>query len=253
MQVKDRGNAQQILRRIIGYGEIGSSVEKLYLGREYNIAIHDPEKNYYDDIKDTHVLNICIPYNGTFIDEVITYVGQSTPDLVIIHSTVLPGTTDRIRSTINTKVVHSPVRGNHPDLYHSLKTFVKYIGAGDEESYEAAYAHFKELNVVSSRLGSLKSTEIAKLMCTTYYGLCIAWHNEMDKICKDNGISFNDAVTKWNKSYNEGYKKLGMESVVRPVLYPPNGHIGGHCVIPNAKLLKEVFNSSIVDFILTLE
>ena len=39
-----------------------------------------------------------------------------------------------------------------------------------------------------------------------------------------------------NETYNQGYKELGKENVIRPVLFPPKGEIGGHCVVPNFNL-----------------
>jgi UDP-N-acetyl-D-mannosaminuronate dehydrogenase len=96
------------------------------------------------------------------------------------------------------------------------------------------------------------TTELGKLLDTSYYGLCIAWHGEMKKISDKLGVNFEEVVTAFNKTYNEGYKKLGKSNVVRPVLYPPQktGGIGGHCVIPNAELLKKYFKSKALDLIL---
>jgi hypothetical protein len=71
----------------------------------------------------------------------------------------------------------------------------------------------------------------------------------MKKICDNLNVDFEEAVTKWNKDYNESYMKLGKGNVVRPVLYPPN-KIGGHCVIPNAKILKGVTDSTAIDLLL---
>ena len=39
-----------------------------------------------------------------------------------------------------------------------------------------------------------KTSELAKLFCTTYYGLCIAWHGEMAKICKKE-FDFHPRIT----------------------------------------------------------
>ena len=59
-----------------------------------------------------------------------------------------------------------------------------------------------------------------------------------------------DIITDWNKTYNDGYKELGKEDVVRPVLTPPDKFIGGHCVIPNTELLRGIFQSKAFDLIL---
>jgi len=44
------------------------------------------------------------------------------------------------------------------------------------------------------------TTEIGKLLDTSYYGLCIAWHAEMKKICDEFSIDFEKAVTEDRKS-----------------------------------------------------
>ena len=59
-------------------------------------------------------------------------------------------------------------------------------------------------------------------------------------------------MTVFNTSYNEGYKKLGKNNVVRPVLYPTE-KIGGHCVVPNAKILKDYMNTKTIQSILEYE
>ena len=69
-------------------------------------------------------------------------------------------------------------------------------------------------------------------------------------MCGEMGLSFEEVMTEWNKDYNNGYKKLDMDHVVRPVLTPPaflrpDGAIGGHCIIPNAKLLKDFYYRTI--------
>ena len=71
-------------------------------------------------------------------------------------------------------------------------------------------------------------------------------------MCDELDVDFEDAATSWNNGYNEGYNKLGMGHVTRPVLYPPD-KIGGHCIIPNTKLLKDSFDNSILDLILKWE
>jgi hypothetical protein len=85
--------------------------------------------------------------------------------------------------------------------------------------------------------------------------MCIAFHAEINSLCDEMGLGFEEVMTEWNQEYNEGYKKLGMDHVVRPVLNPPEGSIGGHCIIPNAKLLKDFYyrtmqTKELPDFIL---
>ena len=65
-------------------------------------------------------------------------------------------------------------------------------------------------------------------------------------------IPFDEVMSLYNQTYNDGYSKLGKINVIRPVLNPGN-KIGGHCVIPNLKLLVEHYNSPLFDGILKFE
>lgn len=225
---------------ILGYGEVGQAIAKFYKTPK----IKDLDRD--DGLKGVEILHICIPWSDDFVKIVKREIKKIKPKLTIIHSTVAPGTTERIGGMI----VHSPIRGMHPELYLGIKTFVKYIGTDNKKAGNLAKKHLESLGIKTRVFQPSITTEIGKLLDTSYYGLCIAWHGEMKKICNKFGVSFEKAITDFNKTYNEGYKKLGMSRVVRPVLYPPKNGIGGHCIIPNAKILKKYYKSKALDLIL---
>ena len=235
---------------IVGHGQVGQAVAKLYSETDttktwFNfdkILIYDPYQGMLDDISDVDILNVCIPYTKDFVSIV---KDLPTPNwYTVIHSTVPVGTTEKFGH----KFLHSPVRGVHPNLYEGLKTFVKFIG-GDEQLAEAYSGHLKTLGVETHICKDAKTTELSKLADTTYYGLCIAFTSDMKKLCDEYDLDFMEVMTKYNNTYNEGYKKLGKPNVVRPVLYPTD-KIGGHCVIPNAKLLPR---TKLIDGLLDYE
>lgn len=242
---------------IIGYGEIGQSLEKLYLGKDIVIQINDTGLDKSEIESNVDILNIAIPFTSkdTFVEVVSKYITELKPELTIIHSTVTPGTTlDVIKNTKNNNIIHSPVRGVHPNLYEGLKTFIKFIGSDNKEATILAKNHYDEIDLKYEIFESSKATELAKVLSTTYYGMCIAFHNDINNLCKEHNVKFDEVATKWNKTYNEGYSKLGMSNVIRPVLYPPkDGKIGGHCVVPNAELCKQFFDSKVLDYILELK
>tara|TARA_Y100000296_G_C5175068_1_gene259611 strand:- start:2774 stop:3508 length:735 start_codon:yes stop_codon:yes gene_type:complete len=236
---------------ILGYGEIGSSIEKIYKDFDnYEIKIKDLEKD--DGFENIEVLNICIPYSKDFIEVVSKEIKKFNPKLTIINSTISPETTLKIGNLIPKEnyIVHSPIRGIHPNLYEGIKTFVKYIGGDTEESRNEAKKHLENLGINVKVFDKSITTEFGKLLDTTYYGLVIAWHGEMKELCDKYKINFEEAVSDFNKTYNEGYKKLGKDNVIRPVLFPPlNNKIGGHCIITNAKILEKYFDSKFLDLI----
>jgi len=226
---------------ILGYGHIGKAIAKFYK----NPRIKD--KNDITNFRGIDVLNICIPYSTEFEKIVKKEIEKAEPKLTIIHSTVAPGTTKNIGGM----VVHSPVRGIHPYLYEGIKTFTKYIGADILEAGILTENHFREIGLKPKAFGPSIITELGKLLSTTYYGLCIAFHGEVKKLCDKYKVPFEQVMNDFTETYNEGYKKLNKENVIRPILTPPkNDTIGGHCVIENTKILQNYMESEALDLIL---
>ena len=231
---------------ILGYGEVGKAIARFYKAPK----IKDLKRN--DNLKDVEVLHVCIPWNSSFERVVVKEIKHASPKLTIIHSTVAPGTTKRIINKLSKElrtVVHSPIRGIHPHLYKGVKTFVKYIGAEDVKAGNRAKRHLESVGMKVRVFTPATTTELGKLLSTTYYGLAIAWHGEMQEMCKKLGVDFEKTVTDFNTTYNEGYTKLGKKNVVRPVLYPPAEGIKGHCIIPNGEILEKFFESKALDLV----
>ena len=220
---------------ILGYGEIGKAVAKFY--KDPLIA----DRNICNLEEGMHILHVCIPYSKEFKKVILDYNKKYNPKSIVIHSTVEVGTTKELNKKLDNKVVHSPVRGVHPDLFPAIKTFIKYIGYEDKRLAEKIQYHFKEIGIKSEIVEDSRTTELGKLVSTTYYGIVISFTDYIDRLCQKNKLSFKEVLTDFNESYNLGYMELNMMNVMRPTLYPPKGKIGGHCVRPNAKILKKQF------------
>lgn len=225
---------------ILGFGEIGSSLAQFYK----NPKIKDLKRD--DGLAGVKILHICIPWSDNFVDIAKKEIQAIKPELTIIHSTVAPGTIEKIGGM----VVHSPVRGVHPKLFLGIKTFVKYIGADNKNAGKMAEKHLKSLGLKTKLFYPAKTTELGKILDTTYYGICIAWHGEMKEICDKFGVDFEKVVTDFNQSYNIGYTKLGKKHFVRPVLYPPQFGKPKHCIVPNANILSKYYNTPIFELLL---
>jgi len=228
--------------KIVGFGEIGKGISQLL--NEYSIS----EKEWSKGGVDADIIHICIPWGDTFIETVGYLIRESKPICVIIHSTVKPGTTKQLQDSFpKIEVVHSPVIGVHPNLREGLKTFPKWIGF-DKECIKSTNSLIS-MGIKPVPIKGSHITETLKVLSTTYYGVCIAFHQlAEDLLCDD--VNY---LGKWNEYYNEGYTTLGMPNVVRPILYPPGDKIGGHCVIPNAKIIKEITDHPLLDGILKYE
>ncbi len=229
---------------ILGVGEVGSSLLPI-IKKQYTVLVKDLNRDEIGDTK-LDVLHICIPYSDMFEDIVLAQIKQSDPDLVIIDSTLPLLTTEKIAEKTSIPLVHSPIRGTHPGMTEDLLKFMKFIGPTTKEAGVMAKEYYDALGIQTTVLSSSRETEMGKLLDTTYYALCIAWHQEMERWCEEFGILFDEAVTLFNKTYNEGYRE-SKPNVLRPVLAP--GFIGGHCLMPNIELLKKTFKSPFLKII----
>lgn len=184
------------------------------------------------------MMHVCIPFFDaeSFCKDVSYYMKAYPSKYVIVYSTVLPGTCEKIGEN----VVHSPVEGRHPRLYDGLKTFKRLIGGKESE---AVGSFFKKAGLDVEVYADAKVTELGKILSTTRYGLSLVFAAEQEALCKKYGVKFEDVVLGYQRMYNEGYKKLGDDKFVQPVLTPPEGKIGGHCIVQNAKLLNEIAES----------
>ena len=243
-------NLENLKIGIIGHGEIGKSLEAVYHSKVIVPFIRDLVRD--DGISDCDYLHVCIPYSTEFISIVSAYMQKNTPKVTIIHSTVPVGTTtDLIRKNPGFSVCHSPIRGLHPNLQEGIITFMIYVGTSDSCLFEKVKKLYDVLGIPKTvNCKKTETTELAKLLDTTYYGICIAYHKEVKSLCDSLEVPFDEVMTEYNRTYNEGYSKLGKSNVVRPVLKDMPGPIGGHCVVPNAELLGRAWKSWVLDLIL---
>lgn len=239
---------------LLGYGEIGKSLHEVYQasGLKYQILIKDLLRD--DGLENLDILNVAIPFNEDFdfLEEVSKISKSSSAKIVIIHSTVPVGTTRKLKDNLGPSVVvgHSPCRGVHPNLFQGIMTFVKFVGS---PVYTDAYLirdHLSSIGVSTHICKNSETSELAKLLDTSYYGICIAYHGEAQRACQQFNADFDDVMTVYNQTYNQGYTILNKTNVVRPVLMPPADGIGGHCVVQNAELLSKQFSSSALDMII---
>lgn len=220
---------------IIGNGEVGGALRKVL--KKADIL----DLNYQSVSSETYeVLHICFPYkDAKFIKFVKDYQERFKPKLTVIHSTVPIGTSRKCNA------IHSPVRGVHPFLAKGIRTFVKYFG-GPKAANAAKL--FSGLGIKTASFKDQETTEAIKLWDTTQYGWQIILQKEIFQWCKKHGLDFKAIYQAANRDYNSGYVKLGRSEVVRPHLDHKEGSIGGHCVIPNARILDSFISSQILEY-----
>src|ERR1700730_7378038 len=218
---------------VVGLGEVGKPLLAL-LSRHYETVGVDlvlPEH----PLGKVDVLHVCFPFEiKDFVGETARYIELFKPKLTVIHSTVAIGTTRAIAQRTGAAVVHSPVRGKHARMLQELRTYTKFVGAMDPASGKHAAGHFESAGLKTRILSSPEATELAKLTETTYFGLLIAWAQEVERYASQVGQSYEEIVS--------FYEEIPFFPATK---YFP-GVIGGHCVMPNIEILLKFDDSSLL-------
>ena len=220
---------------IVGLGEVGKPLLEIMKSRyqTFGVDINQPAS-----VSRCDVMHVCFPFRGEeFVGHVVQYIDQYQPALTVINSTVAPGTTRKIAVESGAAVVNSPVRGKHIRMQEEMLHYVKFVGALDQEAGRRAVEHFEGVGMKTKLLTSPEASEIAKLTETTYFGLMIAWAQEVERYCAKVGANYDEVVSFYDEI-----------KFFPPVKYTP-GVIGGHCVMPNIAILRQQFSSDLLEAI----
>lgn len=233
---------------IIGMGEVGKAVYDLFRFSNHKVLIRD-KKPILTNPESVDVMHICFPFSDDFEKQVRDYIDMYSPVHVIIYSTVQITTT----KNISPKAVHSPVEGKHPNLADSMRIHERWIGYNDKDEAFFFVNLFSELGLRTRKIENSDFTEALKLFSTAEYGINIVFADFKAKIAEIMGMDY-ELMKDWNIEYNKLYKNLGMEKRVQKfVLDAPDGKIGGHCVVSNAKILNKIFIHPMLQQIIDME
>ena len=190
-----------------------------------------------------HILDVCL--DGT---------------IIVIESTVSPGTTDRqVRPVIkkrgfkigsNIHLVHAPERiipGNMIfELLHNNRT----IGADDNEVGEKIKSLYETFCQGEITITDIRTAEMTKVVENTFRDINIAYANELTKICRSDNMDVYEIIKIANKH-------------PRVNILSPGPGVGGHCIsvdpwflvgdypgLANIILAARKINDSMPEFVL---
>jgi UDP-N-acetyl-D-mannosaminuronate dehydrogenase len=222
---------------ILGMGEMGETLFDLLVDRKFDCVGIDLDntkcKKYSENevIKNPEYLHVCLPGELTeFTNIVLNWMDKiKNIQVVIIHSTVKPGTTKIIQEKSSIPILFSPVRGVHRRFLNDIKKYTKFISFDDIEINSKIKIDLENRFEKIDWMSTTKTAELAKILVdTTYYGWLINYAQITKMICEKENVDFDEM---W-KFADEIHENLGN----RPKMFP--GIIGGHCVIPNLDLIE---------------
>ena len=211
---------------IHGFGWVGQSVKKLFP----EAIIYDPVKGYLNDDK-TDIAFICVPTplkNNTLDCSVVEQaVKKCKSDLIIIRSTVLPGTCDKLEKKGKNIVYQPEYLGetlNHP-LFDETKSQFIILGGKPENRRKVIELYQQVYNAnIKIRQVTNYEAEVIKLSENRAIAYKVAQCQELYDICEKAKVDYytiRDAVYSDDPRFNLWFTfvysdKRGMNSKCIP-------------------------------------
>ena len=214
---------------IVGCGFVGQALLRLF----GECPVYDPAKGMTDRaaINRCRFAFVCVPTPAgqggeCDVSLVEQTVGWVESDLIVIRSTVAPGTTDRLRHETGKRIVFQPEYIGetvaHPLLDHQAQGFSVLGGAIEDTSAVAdlykRYFHASHRFYFTTAL----TAEVAKYMENAFYAAKVTFCNEFFDIARTFGVDYNELREVW----------LADPRISRDhtFVYPDDRGFGGKCL-----------------------
>ena len=225
---------------VAGLGEIGYPILKFLSKNQITVGYDVDErlmnKSKFKKFQETQTsfLHIAIPVTSKFELNILQLYKKFKPECIVMHSTVGPGTTEKIQEKLDVPLIYSATRGVHKRMLKDIKRYTKFFAISKtapkkQWATKAFSRKMKNCGVKTKQMSKPETLELAKIVCdTSYLGWLVNFAQISNVISKQYNVDYDEM---WTFS-EEIHKFLGN----RPKMYP--GIIGGHCVIPNLQLLR---------------
>lgn len=218
---------------LIGFGEIGQGMYNILSGT-HDIAIYDHYKQIRKgNLGAADILLIAIPWTDEFNAIVDHWRARVDPISVIIFSTVPIGTCKGLGAC------HFPIEAKHPFIERDIRLNKKcWFGGTDRRAIQ----FLEEAGLKFRILPDSNHTEFLKLRSTSLYGINLEFARYSACVAKELGLDY-EHIIQYDQDHNDLVVERGTPEHIRYILTPPQGMIGGHCVVPNARILDSQFPS----------
>jgi UDPglucose 6-dehydrogenase len=188
--------------KIYGYGWVGKAMHVLFP----DASLVDPMLQGIEDEKKADIAFICVPTNnledGSLDSSIVEdVVKNSKEELIIIRSTVMPGTCDFLEKKYNKRIVMQPEylgeTTNHPMTDQKERPFM-VIGGKQNDRRKVIQLYQKVYNAnISIRQVTNYEAEVIKLSENRAIAFKVAQCQELYDVCEKAGIDYHiirDAV-----------------------------------------------------------
>lgn len=190
----------------VGAGVVGQAMRRL-CGEEtvmYDTKPGMPQDRNAVNGCDVAFVNVPTPMSSdgtcdvSIVEEAVAWIQSQ---LIILRSTVSPGTTDRLAQKYNKKIVFQPeYLGETPaHLFGNMaeRSFVVLGGTQEATSLAADFYKHYYNSMVYFYFCDAMTAEVAKYMENAFYAVKVTFVNEFYDIAKTHGVNFNQLREIW--------------------------------------------------------
>ncbi len=180
---------------IVGLGVVGTAV---FEGMRLHHDVHGYDidgRGDWNRIMKSDALFICVPTDGTregeldagIVEEVVSRISDSEYEgLVIVKSTLQPGTMTRLQSLFSTvRIVYMPEFLREKDAKEWFQNPDRLVAAGSPGDVDEAWGYFEWVPRSTPRLEmSELEAEIGKIAHNSFIATKVAFTCEVERLCK---------------------------------------------------------------------
>lgn len=193
---------------IVGYGHVGKAMEEIFP----SAVIYDKNVNGYQDtrsrVNDCQLAIVAVPTpcnadgscDTSIVEEVVSWL--ETP-LILIKSTVPPGTTDSLKERYGKRITFSPEYFGESSYYlpEQFTTFgwpYVIVGGDRRDTQEVMDFFIPRLGPTKSYIQSdARTAELTKYMDNAWLSLQVTFANEFYEIAEALGVDYTELRELW--------------------------------------------------------
>ena len=252
---------------IVGQGFVGTAI-KVGFEPHYQVETYDKydeDKSTCESLRDLvgkcEVMFVCVPTpmnkDGSChtdivesvvkeIDEWVSRYHKDINPIVVIKSTVSPGTTDRLNKKYDgVNVIFNPEFLTEMNFLEDFKNQTRIILGGTRKGTNKLRQVYSKVfpSATIVKTGS-KTAEMVKYFVNSFLATKVSFANEMKVICDEIGIDYDKVV-----EYSTYDERLGKSHWAVP---GPDGDLGfgGHCLPKDVSAIVKEFGSELLKTVL---
>jgi len=165
---------------VAGLGEIGYPILKFLSKNQITVGYDVDErlmnKSKFKKFQETQTsfLHIAIPVTSKFEPNILQLYKKFKPECIVMHSTVGPGTTEKIQEKLDVPLIYSATRGVHKRMLKDIKRYTKFFAisktAPKKQWASSQFIKFmKNCGINTRKMSNPVTLELAKIVCDTSY------------------------------------------------------------------------------------